>query len=62
MDNIHKIPGIVANIYHKEMKSIAEVLKGKIVMNTESAVCFKYAPVTSGESSLLPKNPGSSYY
>ncbi|KRY53477.1 hypothetical protein T03_17666 [Trichinella britovi] len=53
------------------MKSIAEVLKGKIGMNTESAVCFKYAPVTSAEtdniakwwteSSLLPKNPGTSY-
>ncbi|KRX66840.1 hypothetical protein T06_4973 [Trichinella sp. T6] len=48
IDNIHKIPGIVGedittNIYLKEMKSIAEVLKRKIVMNTESAVCFKYA-------------------
>ncbi|KRY29340.1 hypothetical protein T03_11094 [Trichinella britovi] len=31
-------------------------------MNTDSTVCFKYAPVTSGESSLLPKNPGSCFY
>ncbi|KRX14698.1 hypothetical protein T07_11242 [Trichinella nelsoni] len=36
------------------MKSIAEALKGKsnaqlIGMNTESAFCFKYAPVTSAE-------------
>ncbi|KRZ82589.1 hypothetical protein T08_6975 [Trichinella sp. T8] len=55
MDNIHKIPGIVGediktNIYLKEMKSIAEVLKVKIVMNTDSTVCFTYAPVTSGET------------
>ncbi|KRY44456.1 hypothetical protein T03_14401 [Trichinella britovi] len=28
-------------------------------MNIESAVCFKYAPVTSAESFLVPKNPGS---
>ncbi|KRX29112.1 hypothetical protein T05_1421 [Trichinella murrelli] len=39
------------------MKSIAEVLKGKsnaqlIGMNTESAVCFKYAPVTSAELNI----------
>ncbi|KRZ88948.1 hypothetical protein T08_12565 [Trichinella sp. T8] len=39
----------------KEIKSIAEVLTGKsnaqvIGMNIESAVCFKYAPVTSAET------------
>ncbi|KRX56873.1 Indoleamine 2,3-dioxygenase 1, partial [Trichinella sp. T9] len=38
----------------KEIQSIAEVFKGKsnaqlIGMNIESAVCFKYAPVTSAE-------------
>ncbi|KRY40835.1 CGG triplet repeat-binding protein 1 [Trichinella spiralis] len=67
IDNIHKIPGIVgedikskcdkvisANKDLKEIKSIAEVLKGNsnaqvIGMNIESAVCFKYAPVTSAE-------------
>ncbi|KRX80027.1 hypothetical protein T06_16504 [Trichinella sp. T6] len=47
IDNIHKIPGIVG-------EDIKKVLKGKsnaqlIGMNTESAVCFKYAPVTSAE-------------
>ncbi|KRX32496.1 hypothetical protein T05_11221 [Trichinella murrelli] len=60
IDNIHKIPGIVGediktNKYLKEIKSIAEVLTGKsnaqvIGMNIESAVCFKYAPVTSAET------------
>ncbi|KRX38199.1 hypothetical protein T09_8876, partial [Trichinella sp. T9] len=59
INNIHKIPGIVGediktNKDLKEIKSIAEVLTGKsnaqlIGMNTESAVCFKYAPVTSAE-------------
>ncbi|XP_003372896.1 hypothetical protein Tsp_10453 [Trichinella spiralis] len=47
IDSIHKIPGIVG-------EDIKKVLKGKsnaqlIGMNTESAVCFKYAPVTSAE-------------
>ncbi|KRY46000.1 hypothetical protein T03_11312 [Trichinella britovi] len=50
----------------KEIQSIAEVLKGKsnaqlIGMNIESAVCFKYAPVTSAENFLVPKNPDSSH-
>ncbi|KRZ96751.1 hypothetical protein T08_15310 [Trichinella sp. T8] len=49
---------LIANKDLKEMKSIAEVLKGKsnaqiIGMNTESAVCFKYAPVTLAEAMLL---------
>ncbi|KRX18112.1 hypothetical protein T07_3855 [Trichinella nelsoni] len=45
---------ISANKDLKEIQSIAEVFKGKsnaqlIGMNIESAVCFKYAPVTSAE-------------
>ncbi|KRX51817.1 hypothetical protein T09_5679 [Trichinella sp. T9] len=41
----------------REIQSIAEVFKGKsnaqlIGMNIESAVCFKYAPVTSAESKM----------
>ncbi|XP_003376227.1 conserved hypothetical protein [Trichinella spiralis] len=45
---------ISANKDHKEIQSIAKVFKGKsnaqlIGMNIESAVCFKYAPVTSAE-------------
>ncbi|KRZ49538.1 hypothetical protein T02_5776 [Trichinella nativa] len=53
-DDIQKIPGKVANKDLEEIQSIAEVCKGKsnaqlIGMNIESAVCFKYAPVTSAE-------------
>ncbi|KRY47112.1 hypothetical protein T03_15342 [Trichinella britovi] len=45
---------ISANKDLKEIQSIAEVFKGKsnaqlIGMNIQSAVCFKYAPVTSAE-------------
>ncbi|KRZ52531.1 Gypsy retrotransposon integrase-like protein 1 [Trichinella nativa] len=45
---------ISANKDLKEIQSIAEVFKGKsnaqlIGMNIESAVCFKYEPVTSAE-------------
>ncbi|KRX35020.1 hypothetical protein T05_9605 [Trichinella murrelli] len=66
IDDIHKIPGKIANKDLKEIQSIAEVLKGKsnaqlIGMNIESAVCFKYAPVTSAENFLVPKNPDSSH-
>ncbi|KRX51820.1 Upstream activation factor subunit spp27 [Trichinella sp. T9] len=45
---------LVSNKDLREIQSIAEVFKGKsnaqlIGMNIESAVCFKYAPVTSAE-------------
>ncbi|KRX82686.1 hypothetical protein T06_2402 [Trichinella sp. T6] len=54
-DDIHKIPGKVANKDLKEIQSIAEFFKGKsnaqlIGMNIESAICFKYAPVTLAEA------------
>ncbi|KRY16323.1 hypothetical protein T12_10468 [Trichinella patagoniensis] len=64
-DDIHKIPGktykeccdklISANKDLKEIQSIAEFFKGKsnaqlIGMNIESAICFKYAPVTLAEA------------
>ncbi|KRZ47931.1 hypothetical protein T02_16309 [Trichinella nativa] len=55
MDDIHKIPGKVTNKDLKEIQSIVfEVFERKcnahvIGMNIESAVCFKYAPVTSAE-------------
>ncbi|XP_003382219.1 L-aspartate oxidase [Trichinella spiralis] len=55
IDDIYKIPGKVANKDPKEIQSIAEFFKGKsnaqlIGMNIKSAVCFKYAPVTSAEA------------
>ncbi|KRX72604.1 hypothetical protein T06_14409 [Trichinella sp. T6] len=56
MDDIHKIPGKVTNKDLKEIQSIVfEVFERKcnahvIGMNIESAVCFKYAPVTSAET------------
>ncbi|KRY27039.1 hypothetical protein T01_13927 [Trichinella spiralis] len=67
IDDIYKIPGKVANKDPKEIQSIAEFFKGKsnaqlIGMNIESAVCFKYAPVTSAEversrrHSITPNN------
>ncbi|KRX35653.1 hypothetical protein T05_11825 [Trichinella murrelli] len=55
MDDIHKIPGKVTNKDLKGIQSIVfEVFETKsnahvIGMNIESAVCFKYAPVTSAE-------------